>query len=263
MSRPNHARSAALIAVLAPFGPLQDDVPGVPSEERRIEDDANRRYFLHGAGPDAEAPEAGYRLLLVLPGGDGGADFQPFVKRIWKDALPPGYLVAQLVAPRWSEEQARDNVWPLEKRPAAGMEFSTEAFLEAVIADVERSHAVDPEHVFALGWSSSGPAVYASALAEDSRLTGAFVAMSVFKRGELPSLDAARDRAFYILHSPDDWIPIAMAKTAHDELRKKRARVRLVQYAGGHGWHGDVYAKIRAGVKWLESERVEEPGGQR
>ena len=82
------------------------------------------------------------------------------------------------------------------------------------------------------------------------------MAMSVFRPEWLPSLKGAKGRAFYILHSPDDFIPISMARTAHDEFKKKRAKVRLVEYQGGHGWHGDVFGKIRGGVAWLEHEHA-------
>ena len=42
----------------------------------------------------ATAPAEGYRLLVILPGGDGSTDFRPFVQRIAKHGLPPGYLIA-------------------------------------------------------------------------------------------------------------------------------------------------------------------------
>src|SRR6185503_12393827 len=76
----------------------QEDVADVPSQDLHIAGNEQQRYFLIGVDPAHKAPEGGYGLLLVLPGGDGGADFNAFVKRIWKNGLPDGYLVAQLVA---------------------------------------------------------------------------------------------------------------------------------------------------------------------
>src|SRR5687768_3951868 len=74
------------------------DVADVPAEDLRAGGEEDRRYFLIGAEKGAKPPDGGYGLLLVLPGGDGVAGFHAFVKRIYKHALPDGYLVAQLVA---------------------------------------------------------------------------------------------------------------------------------------------------------------------
>ena len=75
-----------------------EDVADTPAQDLRIGGDAKKRYFLIGA-KDARPPEAGYGLLIVLPGGDGSADFQPFIRRMHKNALNPGWLVAEAVAP--------------------------------------------------------------------------------------------------------------------------------------------------------------------
>ena len=55
--------------------PGQDDVADVPSEDLRAKGDEQKRYFLIGADEKAKAPKGGYKLLLVMPGGDGSADF--------------------------------------------------------------------------------------------------------------------------------------------------------------------------------------------
>ena len=118
----------------------------------QVGDDAQQRYFLieQPAGP---APERGRRLLVILPGGDGSADFNPFVRRIAQHAVPRGWLVAQLIAPRWSDEQFERIVWPTITSPWQGMRFSTEAFIEAVVADNR-----EPEPAI-LGTQIQGPAV--------------------------------------------------------------------------------------------------------
>jgi hypothetical protein len=67
-----------------------DDVADVPSQDLRAGGDAQKRYFLIGPAKDAKAPAAGYGLVVILPGGDGSADFHPFVKRIFKNSLPEG-----------------------------------------------------------------------------------------------------------------------------------------------------------------------------
>jgi predicted esterase len=203
--------------------------------------------------PSGTAPAGGYKLLIVLPGGDGSEEFRPFVSNMAKQALPPGYIVAQAVAPAWSKSEDRV-VWPTEKlKGTPAPKFTTEQFVEEIIADVKAKHAIDAKFVYMLGWSSGGPPCYSMALKQGSPVTGAFVAMSVFKPETLPALDAAKGKAFYIYHSPQDFIRMNFPEAARDKLAAKGARTTLATYEGGHGWHGDVFADIRKGVQWLET----------
>ena len=78
--------------------------------------------------------------------------------------------------------------------------------------------------------------------------------MSVFKPDQLPDLKRAKDKLYYILHSPEDKIPIRFAEAARDQLAEAGAKTKLQTYEGGHGWHGDVYGNIRAGIEWLEQQ---------
>jgi predicted esterase len=239
------------------------DVADVPSRDLKVGGDADKRYFL--IGPRAGAKPApvgreGYGLLVVLPGGDGGPDFLPFVKRVCKNAVPEGYLVAQVVAPRWAADQRI--VWPTASNPVAKLRFSTEELVEAVVGDVAAAHGLDRSRVFALAWSSGGPAAYAASLRERGSVTGSLVGMSVFQPKFLPPLAGAKGRAFYLYHSREDRLcPYRMAEEARDRLKEHGAAVRLATYEGGHGWRGDVYGDIRAGLRWLEASRKD--GGRR
>ncbi len=229
------------------------DVAEIPAELVTLKINPNLRYALIGGG---EAPPAdGYRLLVVLPGGDGGPDFHPFVKRIRKFALNDRYLVAQLIAPEWSPGQFERLVWPTEGNPWPAMPISTEAFIEETIRDVKTHYPVDERYVFTLGWSSGGPPVYAEALNPRRSITGSFVAMSVFKPDKLPPLEEARGHAIFLLYSPDDFIPRWMPERARDLLRQHGAQIQTLTYTGGHGWHGDVYGNIRTGIEWLEGRQ--------
>ncbi len=232
------------------------DVADIAIEERTAGNDPRKRVFADRPVDRADAPETGQKLLLLLPGGDGGTGFQTFSRRIAKNALPPGYLVAQLVAVAWTPDQAEQIVWPTATNRPAKVGFTTEEFVDAVIADISRTKKIDPRHVFALGWSSGGPPVYASSLSLTTRVTGWFVAMSVFKPELLPALDHARKRAIYIYHSPEDGVcPYVMAELADETLRENGATVQLATYDGGHGWRGPVYDEIRAGIEWLEERQ--------
>ncbi len=227
---------------------------GRPSSERKAADSAHQRYFLIGPEEGVQAPKRGFALLVALPGGDGSAEFHPFVKRIVENTLDKEWIAAQPVAVRWTE--AQQIVWPTAKVRAEKMAFTTEEFVEAVIADVKGAHAVDASRIFLLAWSSSGPAAYSLSLLPKKSPTGFYIAMSVFRPDKLPDLDEAKGEAYFLDHSPDDQVcPYPMAQDAEKRLSKKGAKVKLVPYAGGHGWHGDLYGRLRQGWSWLEENR--------
>ena len=237
-----------------------EDVADIPAQDLRAGADEYKRYLLIGPRPQAQTPADGFRLLIVMPGGSGGPDFHPFVKRIYKHALSDRYVLAQLVAPEWSPSQAAKLVWPTKATSCPEMQFSTEEFVDAVIRDVEQKHKLDTRYIFTLTWSSSGPAAYAVSLDPSTRVTGSFIAMSVFKPKQLPPLKNAARHAYYILHSPQDFIPLRMAEQARDDLAKNKAAVQLATYKGGHGWRGDVYGNLRRGIRWLEEHCRSESG---
>ncbi len=231
-----------------------EDVADIPAVDRRAQNDPYKRYILIGQPADQPAPPQGYKVLLVLPGGPGTPDFHPFVKRIYRNVLSDEYLLAQIVAPEWDRQQAQKLVWPTTTNPHRSMKFSTEQFIDAVLDEIDQDYTIDQRYIFVLAWSSSGPATYAIALQPNTRVTGAFVAMSVFKPQTLPPIEDAAGLAFYILHSPQDRIPIKHAETARDQLRAAGARTKLTTYEGGHGWRGNVYQNMRDGIRWLQEQ---------
>jgi predicted esterase len=241
-----------VLAVTLIPGPLwaEDDVADIPSADLRAGKDENKRYFLIGPRKESKAPKEGYGLVVILPGGPGSADFHPFVKRIFKYAIPDGYLVAQPVAVKWTDKQAI--VWPTRKNSVEEMKFSTEEFVASVIKDASARQTVNPKKVFTLSWSSSGPAAYAISLS-DKAVAGSFIAMSVFKPELLPPLEQAKGHGYFLYHSPDDRVcPYRMAEQAAKEMEKNEAKVKLMTYEGGHGWRGGLYDHIREGIDWLE-----------
>jgi predicted esterase len=97
-------------------------------------------------------------------------------------------------------------------------------------------HKLDPGRVFTVTWSSSGPAGYAVSL-KNKKVTGSFIAMSVFKPDMLPPLEKAKGHGYFLYHSQDDEVcPFRMAERAAKELKKNGATVKLATYEGGHGW---------------------------
>lgn len=239
-----------------PADPLAD-VADIPAQDLRGGGDEMKRYFLIGA-EGSKPPVGGYGLLIVLPGGDGSADFQPFVRRIHKNAPDGRWLIAQAIAPKWDAGQSRRVVWPTEARPYRAAKFTTEEFIRAIAADLRSKARIDPRRVFLLGWSSGGPPCYAIAMGEDSGVAGAFIARSIFQREQLPAAEGAKGRPFYLLQSPENRVtPIRHAQEAEKALRAAGAKVRLARYAGGHGWRGDAWGMLGEGVSWLERQTKE------
>jgi predicted esterase len=232
----------------------QEDVADIVSQDLRAGKDERKRYLLIEPSKNVKAPEKGYGLLVVLPGGDGSADFHPFVKRIYKYAIPEGYFLAQPVAVKWTEKERI--VWPTDKNRVEGMKFSTEEFVDAVVKDTGDRRRLDPGRIFTLTWSSSGPAAYAVSLTS-KRVTGSFIAMSVFKPDLLPPLEKAKGHGYFLYHSPDDRVcPFRMAEQAAKDLENAGATVKLATYEGGHGWRAGLYDHIREGVQWLEKNHA-------
>jgi predicted esterase len=245
-----------LVSFSCPWVVGQDDIADVRSKRFRMDGDRNLQYELIGAPGELTTPEDGYKLLVVLPGGDGGADFTPFVKRIWKYSLDDSYFIVQLIAPEWNKNQRV--VWPTKELPETGMKTSTEEFLFGAVAELQSRTKINDKHIFALGWSSGGPAAYATSVTEGSPLTGTFAAMSVFKPSAMGDLAGAKGHAYYLLHSQNDQVcPFRMAEEAAKVLQEHGAKTKLVTYEGGHGWQGDVFGNIRAGVAWLEQQTTQ------
>ncbi|NJN14330.1 MAG: hypothetical protein HC813_01395 [Planctomycetes bacterium] len=246
--------STLLILLAAASSARSDEAERIPSEAVALGGHEKKSIFRLGPLPGAEEPEAGFGLLVLLPGGNGSADFNMFCRRILANGAGKEYVAVQLVAPKWSEEQ--EIVWPTERSKVEGMGFPVVDFIEEAIADARQWKKIDRKRIFCLGWSSSGPALYEHSLAETKSAVGWFIAMSVFKPDQLPDLKAAKGNAYFLYHSPDDRVcPFRMAEDAAKKLKKKRAKVEFKQYAGGHGWHGNMYGDLRAGIAWLEKNR--------
>lgn len=230
-----------------------EDVADIPSLDLRLDSDDQRRYLLAGPRPDEKEPKAGFGLIVVLPGGTGEAGFHPFVKRLYKKSVPDGFLVVQPVAPKWMEDQPV--TWPTDKLKVNGMKFSCDDFVEQVIAAVAKARKVDPERVYTLSWSSSGPLAYLLSSRKDGSVRGSFVAMSVFRDRDL-DLKQVKGKPYYVYHSKDDkTCPFRMAEEARDALKKNGAIVEFKTYDGGHGWHGDMYGDLRTGFEWLVKQK--------
>jgi len=242
--------SAALVLAWVGLTWAQRDVADIPSQQLSVAGDPNLSYFL--IGPAAkEAPPNGFGLIVVLPGGDGKADSLAFVKRVYKSALGGQYIVAQPIAVKWSPQQGI--VWPTRSDNLPYVKRTTEQFVDEIIRIVRGQYKINPSRIFAMSWSSSGPAGYALSLQKDCPIIGSYIAMSGFKPEKLGPLTQARGHAYFIEHSPQDKVcPMAMAQEAVRLLGAEGAKVKFNQYTGGHGWRGNIYPRIAAAIQWLE-----------
>ncbi len=83
---------------------------------------------------------------------------------------------------------------------------------------------------------------------------GAFIVASIFRPGEVPDPNALMGQRFFIYHLPQDLIPIRQATETVDFLTMHRARAKMQEYQGLHGWTGNVYKDIQQGIAWIGSE---------
>ena len=227
----------------------------IASEQVKVGKDEKKSYFRIGpkAGKyEKKAPKKGYGLLIIMPGGNGGAGFHGFCKNIYRHGTGEDFIAVQPIAPVWKENQR--TVWPTKKNKVNGMKFTTEKFVEDVIKDVGKWKKVDLKRVHVLAWSSSGPAAYAMAFDKKSTPRGYFVAMSVFRPQLVPKVENVKGKAFYIYHSEkDDRCPYAEAKEAEKQLKKKGAKVLFQDYGAGHSWiHPNIWPDIKKGMAFLE-----------
>ncbi|MEM6690754.1 MAG: hypothetical protein AAF664_15065, partial [Planctomycetota bacterium] len=158
----------------------------------QLESGSWTRFIMMPPAKSVERPADGYPLLLVLPGGDGSVNFQSFIRSIHKQALNEEFLTIQMIAPP-------QITWPT-KRTYARYAPTVEA-IEGIVKQVGERVPINLEKVYALGWSSGGPPVYEALLRERSSLSGAFIAMSVFKPEDYPSLSSASGKRVFLLHS--------------------------------------------------------------
>jgi predicted esterase len=262
---PADGREAFLKRLEAKADP--DAAPRQAFDIRTIDGDERRKWVLHpplaGVKPDApENPAAGLGLLVVLPGGDGAIGFAPFVADTIRPAAGDDYVVIQMVAPPIADGNEDAVIWPTESLRDGRVDFTMEPLILKAIESVRKGYTISPDRIFIMGWSSGGPPSYAMTLKEGSPIRGALVAMSVFRPDQYPGLGdgpAAKGKSFFLLHSPQDFIPMRFPEEAKRTLEAAGGRVALERYEGGHGWQGDSMKRIGEAMRWLEKTETPNP----
>jgi len=228
--------------------PDADDVHDVPAQSYFVGGDLNKEYVV--IGKTSSRPK---KLCVVMPGGPGGIEFLPFVKRILKFGLEYGWMVVEPIAVKWSDDPSYV-VWPSATTPYAPAKFTTETFLDGILDELPSRLKMQIDGTYLLGWSSSGPAIYSYAGHGKHEIKGAFVAMSVFDPKSFGGQNKLRVGRFYLLHSPQDFIPMSHPEAAKAALSNLGIPVKLDTYQGGHGWHGSVFDEIRDGMTFLATK---------
>ena len=237
----------------------------VISKECSAGGDVNKKYFLISSGDETNVNNAGFGLIVVLPGETGGADMLDFVKEIYKDSFDKNFIVAQLVAKRWNRKQRI--TWPTETDKVDGQLFSTEEFIEAVIADVRSKYNINKQQIFSFCWDSAGQAGYMASVRKDTPIAGSLIVMSNFQISWLGSnIGNANGKAYYIMHSvADDICPVEMPQLAYKIIADNGGIVKMEMYKGGHGWQGNSLGMVKLGMRWLSKDKTSAkgiPGGQ-
>lgn len=214
----------------------------------------NEKQVYYSLKDKSYNPKQKVHLVLALPGGSGeAADFLPWLGRI-RNSLGKDYVMAALSAPQWTEKQAASHVWVTKHARSRYPEakFSSEEFMLAVHQQLIKKEHLMLASVTLLGWSSSGPAVYAAAIAKKSPFDGALVVCSVFKPDQY-QLKHAKGQRFYLLQGQEDKVtPLRFAEKAQEMLKKKGAKVHLEIHEGGHGFGmQDPLGRLKAGFQWL------------
>jgi len=231
---------------------LPATAPKTPDRELSAGGDAAKRMFLTGPKAGDVEPPLGWGVVLVLPGGDGSDKFRKWVRDHYEDWVDAGWVWAQLVAPKWSQDQ--DIVWPTENSKVAQMKFTTEEFVATAVEETAKQMKVDRRRIVAVSWSSSGPACWRMLTEKGSPVAAHLIAMSVYKPAELEPLANGKGRPLFLLHSPtDDTCPIAMAEKGRNAARKAGLDVEWATYEGGHGWGGESEDEARRALHWLAS----------
>lgn len=226
---------------------LAATAPRMPDEDLTAAGDPKQRFFLFGPKVGDVEPPAGWSVLLVLPGGDGGAGFREFVRERYEAWVDAGWVAVELVAP--AHGASATLVWPTEVSKADGLPFTTEAFVAAALEEVRKRRRIDARRVVAVSWSSSGPVAWRMLSQKASPIAAHLVAMSVFRPKDLDDLRNGKKRPLELLHAPDDTrCPIRLAEQGRDAATKAGLDVGWATYTGGHGWAGDSLDLARAAL---------------
>ncbi len=266
---PESLRNATIPKVVIKKRQAQSDFNAsfVRSESRQADGTPQSTYWLlipsnGGGGRRAfrgEIVEGAVRrprtlgLLIVLQPGDGnGATETNTWQEIAQANLKGRYLVALPVAPRWNPNQKTTWLTNANKAEVKEAKFTTEAFINNIVADVATNYPLDNTRVFVMGATDSGLGAYAGILDEKSRVTGGFFYSAAFKSAQLPPLKNAKGKRFYLLHPKENkTYPYLIAETAKTLLTQNGATVKLEELKAAVA--SEIPQNTATALEWLET----------
>lgn len=234
------------------------------TERRLLGGDAQRAYWLLCPGaitpenrPGVAPPKPTYGLIVALADGVGdGSDLADFWKEAIQKSLKDGYFVALPVAPRWDAHQPTSWVTQQNMSQVKGARFSTEAFLNDIVKDVQGRYPIDPHRLILHGIGEGGLAAYACSLSGATPFQGFYILSSPFRTAQLPSLASAKGHRYLIQQSKEDKrTPYFHAAAAEEMLRKQSAVVKLVVTQGEYGYKfaDSPWEQVSQAIGWLEA----------
>lgn len=196
-------------------------------------------------------------LIVVLSDSDpNNRPLQEFWQQAVTKAFGGRYLVAVAMAPRWGDEKPYTWVTAANQSRTPAAKFTAETFAGEIVADVVARYPIRPDHIFLHGEGSGGLAAYSCSLQAQTPFRGFSLLAAEFRSAQLPSLEAAKGRRYYIQASKQDkTVPYFLTTGAQTLLTKAGAIVALSPLSGDHTprFNAETLDLLTKAVNWLEN----------
>jgi predicted esterase len=196
-------------------------------------------------------------LIVVISDSDpNNRAIQEFWQQAVTKAFGSRYLVAVAIAPRWGQEKPYTWVTTTNQSRTPAAKFTVETFASQIVADVVARYPIHPSHIFLHGEGGGGLAAYSCSLQPQTPFKGFSLLGSEFRSAQLPPMEAAKGRRYYIQTSKEDkTVPYFLTTGAQTLLAKAGAAVALSPLAGDHTprFNAETLDLLTKAVNWLES----------
>ncbi|MCW3052891.1 MAG: Phospholipase/Carboxylesterase, partial [Chthonomonadales bacterium] len=168
-------------------------------------------------------------LIVVLSDSDpNNRAIQEFWQQAVNKAFSNKYLVAIVMAPRWGQEKPYSWVTSINRSRTPTAKFTVETFVGEIVADIVSRYPIHPDHIFLHGEGGGGLAAYACSLQPQTPFKGFSLLGAEFRSAQLPPVEAAKGRRYYIqAYKADKAVPYFLTTAAQSMLTKAGATVQL------------------------------------
>ena len=196
-------------------------------------------------------------LIVVLSDSDpNNRAIQDFWQQAVNRAFGNRYLVAVVMAPRWGQEKPYSWVTNINRSRTPAAKFTVETFVGEIVADIVTRYPIHPNHIFLHGEGGGGLAAYDCSLQPQTPFKGFSLLGAEFRSAQLPSVEAAKGRRYYIQAFKEDRsVPYFLTTGAQSLLTKAGATVQLPPLSGDHTprFNAATLDLLTKAVNWLES----------